>query len=95
MLFTLAPLLHTVYYSLFSWDGLTGKAGSGLANYSEAIRDHVLLTRSSTPAILIVFYAVIPVMLGLLLTAALTRSRCAASGSSGRRSSCRSSSPAS
>ena len=44
-LFTLAPLVHTVYYSLFSWDGLTAKTWVGLANYSEAIRDHVLLTR--------------------------------------------------
>ena len=74
LLFTLAPLLHTVYYSLFSWDGLTAKTWVGLANYSEAIRDHILLISFVHSAILIVFYAVIPVMLGLLLTAALTRS---------------------
>ena len=74
LLFTLAPLLHTVYYSLFSWDGLTAKTWVGLANYSEAIRDHILLISFEHSAILIVFYAVIPVMLGLLLTAALTRS---------------------
>ena len=74
LLFTLAPLLHTVYYSLFSWDGLTAKTWVGLANYSEAIRDHVLLISFEHSAILIVFYAVIPVVLGLLLTAALTRS---------------------
>ena len=43
VLFTLAPLLHTVYYSLFSWDGLTEKTWVGLANYSEALRDDVLL----------------------------------------------------
>jgi raffinose/stachyose/melibiose transport system permease protein len=74
LLFTLAPLLHTVYYSLFSWDGLTAKTWVGPANYSEAIRDHILLVSFVHSAILIVFYAVIPVMLGLLLTAALTRS---------------------
>src|SRR6187397_214258 len=74
VLFTLAPLLHTVYYSLFSWDGLTAKTWVGLGNYSEAIRDHILLISFAHSAILIVFYAVIPVMLGLLLTAALTRS---------------------
>ena len=39
VLFTLAPLLHTVYYSLFDWDGLTGKTWVGLANYGEALRD--------------------------------------------------------
>jgi raffinose/stachyose/melibiose transport system permease protein len=73
LLFTLAPLLHTVYYSLFSWDGLTEKSWVGLANYSEALRDDVLLRAFLHSAVLIVFYAVIPVIIGLLLTAALTR----------------------
>ena len=72
-LFTLAPLVHTVYYSLFSWDGLTGKTWVGLANYSEAVRDHDLVWSFIHSGVLIVFYAVIPVVLGLLLTAALTR----------------------
>jgi raffinose/stachyose/melibiose transport system permease protein len=73
LLFTLGPLLHTVYYSLFSWDGLTGKTWVGLANYGEAIRDHVLLIAFVHSAVLIAFYAVIPVAIGLMLTAALTR----------------------
>src|SRR6185295_20155533 len=41
-LFTLAPLLHTVYYSLFSWDGLTAKTWVGLRNYSSALTDSTL-----------------------------------------------------
>jgi raffinose/stachyose/melibiose transport system permease protein len=73
VLFTLAPLLHTVYYSLFSWDGLTGKTWVGLANYSEALRDDVLRDSFVHAGILIVYYAVLPVIIGLLLTAALTR----------------------
>jgi len=73
VLFTLAPLLHTVYYSLFDWDGLTGKTWVGLANYSEALRDEVLRDAFVHSAILIVYYAVFPVIIGLLLTAALTR----------------------
>jgi raffinose/stachyose/melibiose transport system permease protein len=73
VLFTLAPLLHTVYYSLFDWDGLTPKKWIGLANYGEAIRDDVLLRAFIHSAVLIGFYAVIPVIIGLLLTAALTR----------------------
>jgi raffinose/stachyose/melibiose transport system permease protein len=72
-LFTLAPLLHTVYYSLFSWDGLTAKAYVGLANYGEAFRDHALRSSFVHSGVLILFYAVLPVLLGLLLTAALTR----------------------
>jgi raffinose/stachyose/melibiose transport system permease protein len=72
-LFTLAPLIHTVYYSLFSWDGLTAKTYVGLANYSDAIADHTLRSSFAHAAVLIAFYAAIPVVLGLLLTAALTR----------------------
>jgi raffinose/stachyose/melibiose transport system permease protein len=74
VLFTLAPLLPTVYYSLFDWDGLTPKTWVGLANYGEALRDSVLRDSFVHSAILIVYYAVFPVIIGLVLTAALTRS---------------------
>jgi raffinose/stachyose/melibiose transport system permease protein len=73
VLFTLAPLVHTVYYSLFTWDGLTGKVYTGLSNYTDAIVDHQLIWSFVHSGILILFYAVIPVVLGLALTAALTR----------------------
>jgi raffinose/stachyose/melibiose transport system permease protein len=73
VLFTLAPLLHTVYYSLFSWDGLTAKTYVGLANYTVAVRDAALRSSFVHSAVLILFYAAIPVVVGLLLTAALTR----------------------
>lgn len=73
VLFTLAPLIHTVWYSLFEWDGLTEKTWVGLANYSEAVRDAVLRDAFVHTAVLIGFYAVVPVLIGLLLTAAMTR----------------------
>ena len=72
-LFTLAPLVHTMYYSLFSWDGLTAKTYVGLANYGEAFRDHALRSSFVHSGVLILFYAVLPVLVGLVLTAALTR----------------------
>ena len=74
LLFTLAPLAHTVELSLFDWDGLTPKTWVGLANYGEALRDSVLRDSFVHSAILIVYYAVFPVIIGLGLTAALTRS---------------------
>jgi raffinose/stachyose/melibiose transport system permease protein len=73
VLFTLAPLVHTVYYSLFSWDGLTGKVYTGFSNYRDAIVDHQLIWSFVHSGVLILFYAVIPVIFGLALTAALTR----------------------
>ncbi|HEY7729722.1 MAG TPA: sugar ABC transporter permease [Gaiellaceae bacterium] len=73
VLFTLAPLLHTVYYSFFDWDGLTEKTWTGLSNYTDAIADDELIRSFAHSGVLILFYAVIPVVLGLVLTAALTR----------------------
>jgi raffinose/stachyose/melibiose transport system permease protein len=73
LLFTLLPLVHTIYYSLFSWDGLTGKVYTGLSNYKDAVVDHQLAWSFIHSGILILFYAVIPVTIGLVLTAALTR----------------------
>jgi raffinose/stachyose/melibiose transport system permease protein len=72
-LFTLAPLVHTVYYSFFSWDGLTAKTYVGLKNYTAAATDAALRSSFAHSGVLILFYAVLPVIVGLLLTAALTR----------------------
>jgi raffinose/stachyose/melibiose transport system permease protein len=73
VLFTLAPLVHTVYYSLFSWDGLTAKTYVGLENYRAAIVDPVLRSSFVHSGTLILFYSVLPVLVGLALTSALTR----------------------
>lgn len=73
LLFTLGPLLHTVELSFFEWDGITVGHYVGLANYREAFSDPLLRRSFGHSAVLIVFYAVIPVVLGLVLTALLTR----------------------
>ena len=72
-LFTLAPLAHTVELSFFDWDGLTVGHYIGLANYREAFSDPLVRDSFKHSAELIVFYALLPVVLGLLLTALLTR----------------------
>jgi len=72
-LFTLAPLAHTVELSFFNWDGLTVGHYVGLANYREAFSDPLVRASFKHSAELIVFYALLPVVLGLLLTALLTR----------------------
>jgi len=72
-LFTLAPLAHTVELSFFDWDGLTVGHYIGLGNYREALSDPLVQDSFKHSAELIVFYALLPVALGLLLTAILTR----------------------
>ena len=73
LLFTLAPLAHTLELSFFDWDGLTVGRYVGLANYREAFSDPLVRASFKHSAELIVFYAVLPVILGLLITALLTR----------------------
>ncbi|HYX85652.1 MAG TPA: sugar ABC transporter permease, partial [Gaiellales bacterium] len=73
LLFTLAPLAHTIELSFFDWDGLTVGHYIGLENYREAFSDPLVRAAFKHSAELIVFYAVLPVILGLLLTALLTR----------------------
>jgi len=73
LLFTLAPLAHTAWLSLFDWDGLTVGRFVGLDNYREAFDDPLVHESFKHSAELIVFYALIPVLIGLLLTALLTR----------------------
>ncbi len=73
LLFTLLPLLHTVELSFYDWDGLTAGKFIGFQNYTDAFNDPLVRDSFRHAAVLIVFYAVIPVLLGLLLTALLTR----------------------
>ncbi len=74
-LFVLAPLGHTIWLSLFQWDGLTPKTWVGLDNYSEILHDGELRSAFEHSFVLILFYAVIPVCIGLTLVATLSRAR--------------------
>ena len=71
--FVLVPLGHTIWLSLHQWDGLTPKTWVGLDNYKQLVRDPILRDAFKHAFVLIGFYAVIPVTLGLVLVAALSR----------------------
>ena len=71
--FVLYPLYRAIYISFYDWDGLTVGHYIGLANYREAVSDPLVRDSFKHSAELIVFYALLPVALGLLLTAILTR----------------------
>jgi raffinose/stachyose/melibiose transport system permease protein len=73
--FVLAPLGHTVWLSLHQWDGLTPATWVGLDNYREIVHDGELRSAFEHSFVLILFYAVIPVTLGLVLVGALARAR--------------------
>jgi len=67
------PFIQTVQYSFYDWDGLSPATWAGLSNYLSVFTDSALRGAFGHALILMVFYAVIPVMLGLFLTALISR----------------------
>ena len=73
--FALYPLLKAVYLSLFQWDGLTLGTWVGLANYIEVLTDDRLRSAFGHALVLMVFFAVFPLLIGLVLASILHRAK--------------------
>jgi raffinose/stachyose/melibiose transport system permease protein len=73
--FVLAPLGHAAWLSLFKWDGITAGTWTGLSNYTDIVSDPALLTAFEHSLILIGFYSVLPICIGLLLAGVIARVR--------------------
>lgn len=73
--FVLLPLLHSAWLSLFTWDGVTPGTWAGLANYKAVVSDPQLRSAFLHALILVAFYAALPIGIGLLLAAAMSRTR--------------------
>jgi raffinose/stachyose/melibiose transport system permease protein len=71
--FVLAPLVHTVWISLWQWDGLTQATFVGVDNYTAIVEDAGIRSAFGHAFVLILFYSAIPVVLALVLVAALSR----------------------
>jgi raffinose/stachyose/melibiose transport system permease protein len=74
-LFVLAPVLHSAWLSLFTWDGVTPGEWTGLDNYQAVVSDPRLRAAFLHAFVLVGFYAVLPIAIGLLLAAAMSRTR--------------------
>jgi ABC-type sugar transport system permease subunit len=74
-LFVLLPALHTAWISLFQWDGVTLAKSVGLDNYKRVFTEPLLRSSILHALVLILFFAVLPILLGLVLTAILSRHR--------------------
>ncbi|MCV2394951.1 sugar ABC transporter permease [Actinotalea sp. M2MS4P-6] len=73
--FLLYPILRAVQLSLYRWDGLSLGVWVGLDNYRAVLADERLRAAFGHALVLIVFYAVIPLAIGLVLAAILNRAR--------------------
>src|SRR4249919_3997496 len=73
--FNLWPLVQGVNISLFHWDGITEGTWAGLSNYKDFFTDPLIREGYAHVLQLMIFYAVLPIMLGLFLAALLSRIR--------------------
>ena len=75
LLFAFGPLVYTTWLSFFDWDGLTVGTWVGLDNYDEVLSDPDIRASFVHAFELILFYAVVPCILGLLLASLIAHSR--------------------
>jgi raffinose/stachyose/melibiose transport system permease protein len=73
--FLLYPLARAAQFSLYAWDTVSPARFVGFGNYAEMVADPDLLGSFGHSAILIVFYAVLPICLGLVIAAILNRAQ--------------------
>ena len=73
--FLLYPLGRAVQISLYEWDGLSLATFVGLRNYVDVVTDAQLRASFGHALVLIFFFAVLPLGIGLVLAALLTRAR--------------------
>jgi raffinose/stachyose/melibiose transport system permease protein len=71
--FVLFPLLQSVRYSFFRWDGIGEMRWVGLNNYATILDDPDLLGTIYNALILVIFFSIIPVSLGLIVASIIHR----------------------
>ena len=69
--FVLRPLLLTVQYSLYDWNGIGASTWVGLDNYRRLFTDSELFASILHAFELILFFSLIPVLLGLFVAATI------------------------
>jgi raffinose/stachyose/melibiose transport system permease protein len=71
--FVLWPMIHTVEYSFYQWDGIGPSPWVGFDNYVRVFTDPALLGTIRNAFLLIVYFSGIPVLLGLAIAATIRR----------------------
>lgn len=68
-----APVVQTVQYSFYDWDGIGKSTIAGLANYAAVFDDERLRDSFLHAGVLMLFYAAAPVLIALFLSALISR----------------------
>jgi len=69
----LVPLVQSASYSLYQWDGVTTPVWVGLGNYQAFFTDPELAQAVEHVVVLVGFFALLPICLGLLSAAILSK----------------------
>ncbi len=72
-MFVLWPLITSIRYSLYNWDGVSTPHWVGLHNYATVFSDSTLLSVIGHSFQLIIYFSLIPVTLGLIVAALMRR----------------------
>jgi raffinose/stachyose/melibiose transport system permease protein len=75
VLFVIVPILGTISLSFFRWDGLTTPEWVALDNFARVLTDRRTQEAFRVAFIFILFNCLLPVTIGLVLVAAMTRTR--------------------
>ena len=73
--FMLWPLVRAVWLSLFAWDGLTVGTWVGLDNYATVLGDPALRAPFGHAAVLVLFFCVLPVTVGITVAGLMSRTQ--------------------
>ncbi|HET8785822.1 MAG TPA: sugar ABC transporter permease, partial [Candidatus Limnocylindrales bacterium] len=82
--FVLQPLLLTIQYSFYRWNGVGPATWVGLANYGTVLSDSDLLGTIFNSFKLVVFFSFVPVGLGLVTASVIHRTARGSLGSTSR-----------
>ncbi len=69
----LVPIGTSFWYSFWKWDGHTQATWVGFQNYLAFVTDPVLTSTLSHVLVLVFFFAILPIVLGLISAALITR----------------------
>ncbi|MFC6713700.1 carbohydrate ABC transporter permease [Branchiibius cervicis] len=75
VMFDLRPIVASVQYSFFDWDGIGASTWVGLKNYTAVFTDPDLRSSLLHAFYLVIFYSFIPVVFGLIAAATMREIR--------------------
>jgi raffinose/stachyose/melibiose transport system permease protein len=73
VLVILIPVLYGAWISFFDWDGVSAGRWVGLHNYAQAFRDSTVRQALIHSIVLVFFYSLVPIAIGLVLTGIIAR----------------------